>query len=96
MSTEPSSSKEREHNSRRSILHQGRGGGEGGGGVGQFLRSVEFRNSILVHEIFELGGKIRHDPGGSEVKGPLEVLLLIKHPNVDLESQTGTEERSAF
>lgn len=62
--------------------------------MGQFLTSLQFRDSMLVHEIFELGGKISHDSGGSEVKGPLKVLVLIKHPNVDLnaqKSQAGTE-----
>lgn len=69
-------------------------GGGGDGGTGQFLTSLHFRNSMLVHEIFELGGKISHDSGGSEVKGPLKVLLLIKHPNVDLNSEE-SEETSA-
>lgn len=56
-------------------------------GGGQRLTSLHFRNSMLLHEIFELGGKISHDSGGSEVKGPLKVLLLIKHPDVDLNSE---------
>lgn len=48
---------------------------------------------MLVHEIFELGGKISHDSGGSEVKGPLKVLLLIKHPDVDLNSERSQRRR---
>lgn len=63
-----------------------------GWGVGRILTSLQFRNAISVHEVFEPGGEIRHHACGSQVKCPLEVLLVIQHPNVDLKSHACTEE----
>lgn len=57
----------------------------GGGG-----RSLELRNAIPVHEVFESGGKICHNSCGSQVKCPLEVLVVVQHPNVDLKSDART------
>lgn len=51
-----------------------------------FGRSLGLRNTIPVHEVFKPGGKICHNSRGSQVKCPLEVLLVIQHPNVDLYS----------
>lgn len=55
-------------------------------GVGEvdFGRSLGFTNAIPVHEVFKPGGKICHNSRGSQVKCPLEVLLVVQHPNVDL------------
>lgn len=60
--------------------HRGRAGGRG-----RLLVLLRFRNSSSLHEVSEPGGKISHHPCGSQVKGPLEVLLIIEHPDVDLE-----------
>lgn len=55
-----------------------------------FGRSLGFRNAIPVHEVFKPGGKICHNSRGSQVKRPLEVLLVIQHPNVDLKPDART------
>lgn len=54
-----------------------------------FGRSLELRHAILVHEIFKPGGKICHNSCGSQVKCPLEVVLVIQHPNVHLKPDAG-------
>lgn len=63
---------------------------------GHFHISLRFRNPVSVHEVFEPGGKIGHHPGCPQVKCPLKVLVIIKHPNVDLDSDACTEGMSAF
>lgn len=55
-----------------------RGCGWGRGG------SLRLTDGLPVHEVSQPGGEICHDPGGSEVKGPLKVLVLVQHPDVDL------------
>lgn len=70
----------------------------GGGRRGEvdFGRSLGLRNAILVHEVFKLGGKICHNSCGSQVKRPLEVLLVIQHPNVHLYSSGGEMLKQTF
>lgn len=63
---------------------------------GHFHISLPFGNPVSVHEVFEPGGKIGHHPSCPQIKCPLKVLILIKHPNVDLDSDTVTEGMSAF
>lgn len=46
--------------------------------------SLRLTDAVPVHEVFEPGGKVCHDSGGSQVKRPLEVLVVVQHPNVDL------------
>lgn len=57
-----------------------------GGGLGEvdFGRSLGIRHAIPIHEVFKLGGKICHNSRSSQVKCPLEVLLIIQYPNVHL------------
>lgn len=60
----------------------------GGGCEVDFGRSLGLRNAIPVHEVFKPGGKICHNSCGSQVKCPLEVLLVVQHPNVHLKPDT--------
>ena len=52
-----------------------------------FGRSLGLWNAIPVHEVFKLGGKICHNSCGSQVERPLEVLIVVQHPNVDLKTR---------
>lgn len=64
------------------------GSGGLGGGLGEvdFGRSLGLRYAIPIHEVFKLGGKICHNSRSSQVKSPLEVVLVVQHPNVHLKA----------
>lgn len=64
-------------------------GVDGEGVEVDFGRSPGLRNAILVHEVFKPGGKICHNSRGSQVKCPLEILLVVQHPNVHLKPDAG-------
>ncbi|KAL7831651.1 hypothetical protein AOLI_G00291990 [Acnodon oligacanthus] len=46
------------------------------------------QEAVLLHELFQLGGIVRHHTCGSEVKGTFKVLLIIQHPHIHLQSKT--------
>lgn len=60
----------------------------GGGGAAPG-RSLRLTDAVPVHEVFEPGGEVCHDSGGPQVERPLEVLVVVQHPNVDLKPDGG-------
>lgn len=70
----------------KQVHRGGRWGGVGGLGEVDFEKSLGLIYAIPVHKVFKLGGKICHNSRSSQVKCPLEVFLVVQHPNVHLKS----------